>query len=84
MEIIGLVGDRVRLVPSEASEHLENALRWMNDPEVTARLHVISGVTRRQEELFFERSLCGNFADRSGVAGSVAVERVRRSDANGV
>jgi RimJ/RimL family protein N-acetyltransferase len=55
MEIVGLKGDRVRLVPSEASLHLENALRWMNDPEVTARLNLISGVTRRQEELFFER-----------------------------
>lgn len=56
MEIIGLVGERVRLVPSEASAHLENALRWMNDPEVTARLNLILGVTRRQEELFFERT----------------------------
>jgi hypothetical protein len=50
-----LKGERVRLVPSQASIHLENALRWMNDPEVTARLDHILGVTRRQEEAFFER-----------------------------
>jgi RimJ/RimL family protein N-acetyltransferase len=55
MDITGLAGESVRLVPSEASTHLENAILWMNDPEVTARLHMITGVTRRQEELFFER-----------------------------
>src|SRR3954453_13272373 len=55
MIVVGLKGERVRLVPSEASMHLENALRWMNDPEVTARLDHILGVTRRQEEAFFER-----------------------------
>jgi RimJ/RimL family protein N-acetyltransferase len=56
MEVVGLRGDRVRLVPSEATLHLENALRWLNDPEITAQLAVISGVTRRQEELFFEHA----------------------------
>lgn len=55
MDVVGLKGERVRLVPSEASLHLENALRWMNDPEVTARLDHLLGVTRRQEEAFFER-----------------------------
>jgi RimJ/RimL family protein N-acetyltransferase len=45
----------VRLVPSEPSLHLENALIWMNDPEVTSRLEHITGVTRRQEEAFFDR-----------------------------
>ena len=55
MDIIGLGGDRVRLVPSEPALHLENALRWMNDPTVTACLDYFTGVTRRQEELFFER-----------------------------
>lgn len=55
MEVVGLRGERVRLVPSEPSLHLENALRWMNDPEVTARLAHITGVTRREEEAFFER-----------------------------
>src|SRR3954453_2133677 len=55
MIVVGLKGERVRLVPSETSLHLENALRWMNDPEVTARLDHLLGVTRRQEEAFFER-----------------------------
>lgn len=55
MDVVGLRGERVRLVPSEASLHMENALRWMNDPEVTARLEHITGVTRPQEEAFFDR-----------------------------
>ncbi len=55
METIGLRGERVRLVPSEAREHLENALRWFNDPVVTARLDYFMGMTRREEEIFFER-----------------------------
>jgi [ribosomal protein S5]-alanine N-acetyltransferase len=55
MEIIGLLGDRVRLVPPERSLHLESALRWLNDPSVTATIEFNSGISRRQEEAFFER-----------------------------
>jgi RimJ/RimL family protein N-acetyltransferase len=55
MEIVGLRGERVRLVPAEPSAHMENALRWMNDPDVTTTLDVNAGVTRRQEEAFFDR-----------------------------
>ncbi len=55
MPIIGLKGERVRLVPPDRTLHLENALNWMNDPEITATLKINFGVTRRQEELFFEK-----------------------------
>jgi [ribosomal protein S5]-alanine N-acetyltransferase len=55
MDVVGLRGEKIWLVPTEPSLHLENALRWMNDPEVTARTAQILGVTRRQEEAFFER-----------------------------
>jgi RimJ/RimL family protein N-acetyltransferase len=55
MQVAGLKGERVRLVPSEPALHLENALRWLNDPEITARLDRFFGVTRREEEAFFER-----------------------------
>ncbi len=34
----GWEGDLVRLVPLDAERHLENALRWVNDPEVTGWL----------------------------------------------
>ena len=55
MPIVGLKGERVRLVPPDRTLHLENALVWLNDPEITATLKYNLGVTRRQEELFFEQ-----------------------------
>lgn len=56
MTIIGLKGEGVRLVPIDRALHFDNALRWMNDPEVTASLKVNLGVTRKQEEAFFDRA----------------------------
>ena len=46
MPIIGLKGERVRLVPPDRTLHLENALIWLNDPEITATLKFNLGVTR--------------------------------------
>ncbi|HEV3167932.1 MAG TPA: GNAT family protein [Isosphaeraceae bacterium] len=54
MDVIGLKGERVRLVPPDRERHLENGLRWMNDPEVTGTIELNFGITRRQEEKFFE------------------------------
>lgn len=36
----GWEGELVRLVPVDEAKHLDNALRWMNDPEVTKWLLV--------------------------------------------
>jgi RimJ/RimL family protein N-acetyltransferase len=55
MTLVGLKGERVRLVPPDRTLHLENALVWLNDPDITATLKYSLGVTRRQEELFFEK-----------------------------
>jgi RimJ/RimL family protein N-acetyltransferase len=55
MNVIGLKGDRVRLTPPDRTLHLENALQWLTDPEITATIKLNLGVTRRQEEAFFER-----------------------------
>jgi RimJ/RimL family protein N-acetyltransferase len=63
MAIVGLQGDGVRLVPPDRELHLENALRWMNDPEVTATIKLNLGVTRRQEEQFFDRIEAGSSTD---------------------
>lgn len=52
---IGWKGDKVRLVPPDRRLHLENALRWMNDPEVCETLKVHLGVTRAQEAAFFDQ-----------------------------
>ena len=55
MPLVGLKGERVRLVPPDRALHLENALTWINDPEITANLKHSLGSTRRQEEIYFER-----------------------------
>ena len=59
----GLEGPRVRLVPSERSLHLENALRWFNDPRVTAKLAQNAGLTRRMAAGFFDRVEADRDAD---------------------
>lgn len=55
MDLIGLPGERVRLVPPDRTRHLENALHWMNDPAVVASLALNLGITRREEEAFFDK-----------------------------
>jgi RimJ/RimL family protein N-acetyltransferase len=55
MPLIGLKGERVRLVPPDRTLHLENALCWMNDPDVIATIEMNFGVARGQEEEFFRR-----------------------------
>ena len=55
MESVGIRGELIRLVPPDRSLHLENCLRWMNDPRVTATLPRVSGVSRLEEETFFDR-----------------------------
>jgi RimJ/RimL family protein N-acetyltransferase len=52
----GWEGDKVRLVPLDRERHLENAVHWMNDPEVTAWTLVGDvPITRLAEEGFFTR-----------------------------
>src|SRR5262245_24683656 len=55
MEIVGLRGTLVRLVPSEPTQHLDNALLWFNDPEITSLLDVFWGVTRGEQIAYFDR-----------------------------
>jgi RimJ/RimL family protein N-acetyltransferase len=52
----GWEGDKVRLAPLARERHLDNAVRWLNDPEVTAwTLIGDMPVTRLAEEGFFTR-----------------------------
>jgi RimJ/RimL family protein N-acetyltransferase len=53
--IIGWRGKRVRLVPPDRNIHLQNALSWMNDPEITATIKFNLGISRKQEEAFFDQ-----------------------------
>lgn len=55
MDIVGLRGDKAGLVPVDKRVHMENALRWMNDPEVTQYLLLVMGVTPGMEEQWMDR-----------------------------
>ena len=69
----GWEGEKVRLVPLDRAKHLDNALKWFNDPEITQWLETGDWpLTRGEEEEFF------NSAERAG-RGSVqfAVESLQ-------
>lgn len=52
----GWSGEKVQLVPLDKERHFENAVRWLNDPEITAWTLVGDlPLTRLAEEDFFER-----------------------------
>jgi len=53
----GWEGEKVRLVPLDRGRHLDNALSWLNDPEVTRWTDVGDWpLTRPDEEAFFDRA----------------------------
>jgi len=50
----GWEGELVRLVPLDRERHFENAVRWMNDPEITRFMETGDfPITRGQEEEWF-------------------------------
>jgi RimJ/RimL family protein N-acetyltransferase len=52
----GWEGGQVRLVPLDAEKHLENAVRWLNDPVITENLLVGHlPLTKIFERDYFER-----------------------------
>ena len=55
MEIVGVRGERVRLVPQDREKHLDNYVRWLNDPDVTRYIGRNLPLTRMQEEEWFQR-----------------------------
>ncbi len=60
----GWEGALVRLVPLDKDKHLANAMRWLNDPEVTEWTLVGDlPVTRLGEEAYFDRMMKGPESD---------------------
>ena len=58
----GWEGERVRLVPLDKARHMENALLWMNDPDVTEL--TLTGdfpLARLAEEAWFDK-MCGEMS----------------------
>jgi len=60
----GWEGTKVRLVPLDKEKHLDNALLWLNDPEIT-QWTVIGDwpLTRLAEEEFFDRMMRSDQTD---------------------
>lgn len=53
----GWQGKRVRLVPLDRARHLENAMHWLNDPEVTQWTNIGDvPLTRLNEEEYFSKA----------------------------
>lgn len=53
---IGWQGEKTRLVPLDKARHLDNALAWMNDPELTDSVLMGDLPTSREgEEAWFEQ-----------------------------
>jgi RimJ/RimL family protein N-acetyltransferase len=68
----GWPGERVRLVPLDKARHLDNALLWLNDPELTQWTLVGDlPLCRLAEEDFFDRA-CRAAADADAL--SLAIE----------
>jgi hypothetical protein len=73
----GWEGDKIRLVPLDREKHLDNAIKWFNDPQVTEWLETGDWpLTRGAEEDFFRA------ADRrdlwnKGYGGDAVKERNR-------
>jgi RimJ/RimL family protein N-acetyltransferase len=52
----GWAGEKIRLVPLDKARHFENMLRWLNDPDVTARTLVGDfPIGKLTEEAWFDR-----------------------------
>ena len=60
-----LRGERIHLVPLDADLHLENYVRWLNDPEVNRWLLRFMPLTRLEERGWFER--VGKGTEKNGV-----------------
>lgn len=55
MDVVGIRGPRIRLVPIDRDAHIDNFLRWFNDPEVTRWLARDWPMTRLGEEKWIDR-----------------------------
>jgi RimJ/RimL family protein N-acetyltransferase len=73
----GWEGEKVRLVPLDKAKHLDNAVAWINDPEVT--LWTLSGdwpMTRLAEEDYFDKAMRETEKDLSFAVETLAGEHI--------
>jgi RimJ/RimL family protein N-acetyltransferase len=73
----GWAGEKVRLVPLDKARHLDNALIWLNDSEITA--WTLTGdwpITRLAEEEFFDRAMRESKEDLSFAVETLEGEHI--------
>jgi RimJ/RimL family protein N-acetyltransferase len=81
----GWDGDKVRLVPLDRTKHLENALRWFNDPEITQWLETGDWpLTRGAEEKYFDAADRGDRSSAHFAVESLQGEHVGFSALRGI
>ncbi|HEX7183585.1 MAG TPA: GNAT family N-acetyltransferase [Thermoanaerobaculia bacterium] len=73
----GWEGEKVRLAPLDKAKHLDNALTWLNDPEITAWTLVGDlPITRLAEEEHFDRAMRGTPEDVSFAVETLEGEHI--------
>jgi RimJ/RimL family protein N-acetyltransferase len=73
----GWEGEKVRLVPLDKAKHLDNALVWINDPELTSWTLIGDWpLTRVAEEDFFDRAMRETEKDLSFAVETLAGEHI--------
>lgn len=81
----GWEGERLRLVPLERERHFENALRWINDPDVTRFLLVGDfPLTRIAEEEWFEKASQRTETDQHFAIETLEGEHIGFSGIHGI
>lgn len=55
LSAVHLRGERVQLVPLDKDLHLDNYVRWFNDPEVTRYMLQVMPISRLAEAAFIDR-----------------------------
>lgn len=55
LPVVHVLGERVRLVPVDKDLHLDNYLRWFNDPEITRYMLMVMPLTRQAEVAHLDR-----------------------------
>jgi ribosomal-protein-alanine N-acetyltransferase len=77
---VHLRGERVQMVPPDKGLHLDNYVRWFNDPEITRYMFQFMPMTRMSEEAWFD-----GLADRKDdVVWAVHDEHGRHIAATGI
>jgi RimJ/RimL family protein N-acetyltransferase len=73
----GWAGEKVRLVPLDKAKHLDNALVWINDPDLTEWTLIGDWpMTRVAEEDFFDRAMRETERDLSFAVETLAGEHI--------